>query len=122
MIYLFNTDHHDSIKEKESGNDICLNKISGNRKITILKNKHQHFYYFILKIQALIQLTHFQPMFHFYTSRKHQKTGGFLTVSDVFRGYTSGKQVENGLMSTSEAQPILIELALEPLRKNRSSV
>ena len=73
LIYLFNIDHQDSIKEKESGNDICLNKISGNRKITILKNKYQPFYYFILKIQALIQLPHFQPMFHFYTSRNIRK-------------------------------------------------
>ena len=26
-------------------------------------------------------LTHFQPMFHFYTPRKHQKTSGFLMFS-----------------------------------------
>ena len=26
-------------------------------------------------------LTHFQPMFHFYTPRKHQKISGFLMFS-----------------------------------------
>ena len=41
-----------------------------------------------------MSLTHFQPMFYFCTSWKHQKTGGF---SDVFSGYRSGTLVENGL-------------------------
>ena len=27
------------------------------------------------------ELTHFQPTFHFYTPRKHQKTYGFLVFS-----------------------------------------
>ena len=41
------------------------------------------------------KLTHFQPMFHFYIPRKHQKTFRF---SDVFREYRSGTSVENGLI------------------------
>ena len=40
-------------------------------------------------------LTHFQPMFHFHTPWKHQKTRGFY----VFRGYRSGTFVENGFMN-----------------------
>ena len=40
-------------------------------------------------------LSHFQPMFHFYTPWKHQKTSGF---TDVFRGCRSRTLVENGLM------------------------
>ena len=31
--------------------------------------------------QANTTLNHFQPMFHFYTPRKHQKTSGFLIFS-----------------------------------------
>ena len=38
-------------------------------------------------------LTHFQPMFHFYTPWKHQKTPGFLMFSEGHRKRTS---VENG--------------------------
>ena len=34
--------------------------------------------------RCVIQLTHFRPMFPFYTPWKRQKTRGF---SDVFRGY-----------------------------------
>ena len=37
-------------------------------------------------------LTHFQPMLHFYTPWKHQKTYG-----DVFKGYRSWTLGENGL-------------------------
>ena len=42
-------------------------------------------------------LTHFQPMFHFYTSWKHRKNWRF---SDVFREYRSGTLVDNGLTVT----------------------
>ena len=34
--------------------------------------------------KVLLLLTHFQPMFHFFTSWKHQKTSGFLTFSGGF--------------------------------------
>ena len=30
-----------------------------------------------------VTLTHFQPMFHFHTPRKHQKTVGFFMFSGV---------------------------------------
>ena len=31
---------------------------------------------------AFLVLTHFQPMFHFYTPWKHQKTSDFLMFSE----------------------------------------
>ena len=40
------------------------------------------------KIKAKIPLTHFNPMFHFYTPRKQQKNSGFLTFS-------GGKEMEH---------------------------
>ena len=48
-----------------------------------------------------LNLTHFQPMFHFYTPWKHHKTYGFL---NFFRGYRSGTLVENGLTAGSLSQ------------------
>ena len=42
-----------------------------------------------------MQLTHFKPIFHFYTPRKHQKT----RFSDVFRRYRSRTMVENRLIN-----------------------
>ena len=39
--------------------------------------------------------SHFQPVFHFYTPWKHQKTRGFLVFSG---GYRSGTLVENELI------------------------
>ena len=46
-------------------------------------------------LDAITHLTHFQPMFHFYTAWKHQKTSGFL----FWGGYISGSLVENRLKS-----------------------
>ena len=46
----------------------------------------------------LLQLTDFQPMFHFYTPLKTSENLGF---SDVFRGYKSQTLVENGLILNS---------------------
>ena len=46
------------------------------------------------KIKSKIVLTHFQPMLHFYTPRKHKKQ----RFSDVFGGCRSGILVENGLI------------------------
>ena len=40
------------------------------------------------------ELTHFQPMFYFYTPENIRKP----RFSDVFRGYKSGTLVEKGLM------------------------
>ena len=48
----------------------------------------------ILWALGIIGLTHFQPVFHFYTPWKHLKTSSF---SYVFRGYRRGTLVENGL-------------------------
>ena len=45
---------------------------------------------------AKISLTHFWPMFPFYTPWKHQKTKVFW-FSGVFRGYKMGTLVRNGL-------------------------
>ena len=53
---------------------------------------------YIHKTKLCTMLTHFQPMFHFYTPWKHQKTGGFLWC---FSGYTSGTLVENGLIPSA---------------------
>ena len=49
-------------------------------------------------------LTHFQPVFHFYTPWKHQKTGGF---SDVFRGYRNRTLLENGLILRLESLTVI---------------
>ena len=49
-------------------------------------------------------LTHFQPVFHFYTPWKHQKTGGF---SDVFRGYRNRTFLENGLILRLESLTVI---------------
>ena len=46
------------------------------------------------KIKLKIVLTHFKPMLHIYTPRKHKKQ----RFSDVFRGCRSGIFVENGLI------------------------
>ena len=55
-------------------------------------------------------LTHFQPIFHFYTTWKHR-------FSDIFRGYRSGTLVENGLIQTQRKTPLnrLIGLLLRAL-------
>ena len=55
-------------------------------------------------------LTHFQPIFHFYTTWKHR-------FSDIFRGYRSGTLVENGLIQTQRKTPLnrLIGLLLRSL-------
>ena len=45
-----------------------------------LKLKSVKDLYFRLR-DIFFALTHFQQMFHFYTSWKHQKTGGFLMLS-----------------------------------------
>ena len=46
----------------------------------------------LLPLQSLV---HFQPMFHFYTPGKHQKTGGLLMFSG---GIEMKHLVENGLI------------------------
>ena len=51
---------------------------------------------FVKKKRLNTNLTHFQPMFHFYTPWKHHKTFRF---PDVFRGYRIGTLVKNGLMT-----------------------
>ena len=48
-------------------------------------------------------LTHFQPMFHFYNPWK-QKTAGFFYV---FRGYRSGTLVENGLILRQKMKELI---------------
>ena len=42
-----------------------------------------------------VPLTHFQPMFHFYTPRKHQNTRAFQMFSG---GIEVEQSVENGLI------------------------
>ena len=42
--------------------------------------KHREDYQSQMHI-SIFSLTHFQPMFHFYTPWKNQKTGGFLMFS-----------------------------------------
>ena len=58
-----------------------------------------HFFSFWRKriiIEAHYFLTHFQPMFHFYTTWQHQKISVFLMFSV---GYRSRTLVKNGLMT-----------------------
>ena len=45
------------------------------------KNLSQSEIHEVEKVTRFIILTYFQPMFHFYTLWKHQKTGGFLVFS-----------------------------------------
>ena len=54
-------------------------------------------------------LSQFQPMFHFYTPWKHQKTSGF---TDVFRGYRSGTLIENGLMFLQDFLNLIFFLSI----------
>ena len=66
-----------------------------------------------------MQLTHFKPIFHFYTPRKHQKT----RFSDVFRRYRSRTMVENRLINFTGSldQPENKQyLSLENIQKVRS--
>ena len=48
------------------------------------------------------KLTHFQPVFRFYTPWKHEKTGGFLMFSGGGGGYRSRTLVENELIDNME--------------------
>ena len=60
---------------------------------------------FQIKSKLKIHLTHFQPMFHFCTPWKHQKTSAFLMFS---RGYRSGTLAENGLIKEVSVKNLLV--------------
>ena len=64
----------------------------------------------------LLKLTHFWPMFPFYTPWKQQKTKGF---SGVFRGYKMGKLARNGLMRDLNSHLLDFFIGLFPIIKNK---
>ena len=78
---------------------------------------------YLLKVQdflarfwfKILELTHFQQMFHFYTAWKHTRWN--RRFSDVFRRHRSGTLVENGLISLLQLL-IAIEWKNYKLRKN----
>ena len=69
--------------------------VNGLRKKLIVLFLQKYFFtvvWQVLKCDSIFSwlcLTHFQPMYHFYTPWKHQ--------TDDFRGYRSETLVENGL-------------------------
>ena len=57
--------------------------VSKTKSRMIYFNVKKFIWYWVDLVSSVVSsvLIHFQPMFHFYTPWKHQKTGGFLMFS-----------------------------------------